>query len=1706
MKKFIAIVLFVLFIIGFAKAGNISTNNMSSIYNSCNSNESKDVYYYLDNGVNSLTRNPYDVFWNTLDSLISLNTFVELWRNGNVLTNCSDWNRVSNATVANDPNWVLAVQNYDGCTFNKPNYLKYSNPNKIDAQIHFNIKYHKVFAWAPHSTKNKFFYKDYWQNDWTCYPAWNTVSHYDSCPKVTVKYWVLNSHIWECLNYRIFWCGDGILNRPGGSTSYTNGTYVEECDPNDPTHAGRWNAWCSNTCKAVTQEAPTCSLSISSLQNSTYKVSWTVNWSFNPTQINIQPLWFSPNYKSVHTNVGSFNTVAPSGYYGPFSATMSVANTAGSNTCIIVYNIPQPELKVCWDGKVDRPNDNGVYEQCDNGPNFGNGCNNQCQLVTPNCNLTVNPVLWILWYPTAFTMTTNPWAITDFLNLWDTLAWWTPNIIYPTGWYVEYVYPKIWNYTVVYGAKNNYPGAVATWVTRPIVLCTGEVQIMSGCTITSTPHIIKLWEIAKISWQIWPDFNIPAFMVVNPALLGPWPHNIYYNTWEVFVWPNISHTWEYTFSINSHTIYGQAFSCTGVLKVLPSVSPGELGITKTLLNTGQFSSGDYVGFKIQLTNIGSWVFTNAYIRDLLPSSLKLISHTIQWISSPYKSGQWLSGWNWVFEYSWFNLQPWQSAIVYLTWQVRTEPSMFGGMVQTNWAFTSWAMASAPFLLKPTSPGELGITKTLLNTGQFSSGDYVGFKIQLTNIGSWVFTNAYIRDLLPLSLKLISHTIQWISLPYKSGQWLSGWNWVFEYSWFNLQPWQSAIVYLTWQVKGDASPYHTINWAFTSWAYDTAYFALKPQPAIQKYQRVGNIPFTTGNINIKAGDLITYKIDFANLWVGNAMWVRIVDRMPLCISYLSSRIMGVNKAKFAQTKDSSGRYIIEYSGFNLSPGQAWYVIITGQLVDSVACSAYTHFVNNSYIYFYNPMNVLVSSTTAHRTQKSIVVLTKDSDPDVHLLWDDKLFEITVKNQWPNKISEIVLQDIWPNPDCISYVAWTGTAGLVKDSTSLVWSYPSLDSGETLTLYISGHISDDLSCINPEYINKVHLKYTELWKNYTDQADYYFSVVWEEKALCDRITTGGIIIINDNYQWSRRFTCYSQNGVLADEIVLNCGNGVVKTGYNASSFTESCNYVYDPNAWVTWNTYNVRCYVDNHTRNECKTAVLLDPWYVGVCGNGTLDIGEECDLWTNVNLISNRIKIWNYLDLDHNYLAWIYGNWNYYCKECRIRKYSTNEFVYQPPQCLGVNWSISLMENELMPFWWRLWKRQEQFVTNYNCSNIDDDEIITYIDKNSMKCTFSVYDWNKHKQINDNPLHTFITDCYEKNNSVIFNYFEKAYKIDFTKVAGTYVFNTIVMFDGAVDTYWEYKLVLEKVDYNYCDPATKNWRAGRTYKWICEVDFALTRPYIMQISTFGISPVATSADFLKDFYDMKWEKLIKSTDIEETMSVDSATYGFDSEVVNQMNSFKNKYKSLAIAVDGNFKVRDNVRINDIFGNSTVKKVPNQMIFFVEWDGQLVLKKMTEYFPSVPFTVYIDWMDVLVEWSITTNGMIITTDKISFEDDGDKDYCEEGGQVVNGIFIAQWWFDSRSRTRNTSKNQERCPRGNLHVKWVLIGDDIDNLVNNRRSHLNDWFTVKSSSPSAIKRERKREIFEWAALLIEYNPTLWTQLPPWADSFTEILDVYRK
>jgi hypothetical protein len=61
-----------------------------------------------------------------------------------------------------------------------------------------------------------------------------------------------------------------------------------------------------------------------------------------------------------------------------------------------------------------------------------------------------------------------------------------------------------------------------------------------------------------------------------------------------------------------------------------------------------------------------------------------------------------------------------------------------------------------------------------------------------------------------------------------------------------------------------------------------------------------------------------------------------------------------------------------------------MIIEGKISNSSVCSTYDSFINNSYIYFYNPTTLLKSSVIAHKSQKSIVTLTKDSDPDEHPL--------------------------------------------------------------------------------------------------------------------------------------------------------------------------------------------------------------------------------------------------------------------------------------------------------------------------------------------------------------------------------------------------------------------------------------------------------------------------------------------------------------------------------------------------------------------------------------------------------------------------------------------------------------------------------------------------------------------------------------------------
>jgi hypothetical protein len=79
------------------------------------------------------------------------------------------------------------------------------------------------------------------------------------------------------------------------------------------------------------------------------------------------------------------------------------------------------------------------------------------------------------------------------------------------------------------------------------------------------------------------------------------------------------------------------------------------------------------------------------------------------------------------------------------------------------------------------------------------------------------------------------------------------------------------------------------------------------------------------------------------------------------------------------------------------------------------------------------------------------------------------------------------------------------------------------------------------------------------------------------------------------------------------------------------------------------------------------------------------------------------------------------------------------------------------------------------------------------------------------------------------------------------------------------------------------------------------------------------------------------------------------------------------------------------------------------------------------------------------------------------------------------------------------------------VLVGNNLQTVVNSRRSHLEHWFTFNRNNATIgqndprVQAERREEIYKGASVYIEQNPSLWRSMPPEADSLLRTLNVAR-
>jgi len=75
-----------------------------------------------------------------------------------------------------------------------------------------------------------------------------------------------------------------------------------------------------------------------------------------------------------------------------------------------------------------------------------------------------------------------------------------------------------------------------------------------------------------------------------------------------------------------------------------------------------------------------------------------------------------------------------------------------------------------------------------------------------------------------------------------------------------------------------------------------------------------------NVLYRSGDLVSFKIDFANVGSATVNNALLTDYLPKGLTYVSSQLYGVNPPYNFTTGIFQGHEFVKYTGFTLTPGQ------------------------------------------------------------------------------------------------------------------------------------------------------------------------------------------------------------------------------------------------------------------------------------------------------------------------------------------------------------------------------------------------------------------------------------------------------------------------------------------------------------------------------------------------------------------------------------------------------------------------------------------------------------------------------------------------------------------------------------------------------------------------------------------------------------------
>jgi hypothetical protein len=825
--------------------------------------------------------------------------------------------------------------------------------------------------------------------------------------------------------------------------------------------------------------------------------------------------------------------------------------------------------------------------------------------------------------------------------------------------------------------------------------------------------------------------------------------------------------------------------------------------------------------------------------------------------------------------------------------------------------------------------------------------------------------------------------------------------------------------------------------------------------------------------------ITYKITFGNNG-DESVFVVLKDYLPKWVRFLSGTLVvwsqssawdisdwNLNMVYKWDTINIDGIKINTYTGVLLKPNQSWVLTIEWEILKP---NSENESRTNFACIFDDKWNKIDCDDAKHNIEEKEIKCEKLEIPAWEL--DNSWWTKEVKCTASDKADLITI-------DCWEWAIWDRY--ITKANTDVVsgkCSYPSWAKTYSVRCEVKNGGNPSNSC------------------NWSVTVKWWPSCfpAWTQVAMADGLTKN------------------IEDIEVGDEVLsYNTDTNTNETNVVVKKFIHENNVHEMYELTINWEVLKVTNVHPFYVRKSASSKAYswveaqdLKVWDILLMVDGSLVTIEK------INHYSNQETVYNLeVEGNHDYFVdrWYLVHNKWWCvTNCDPTPYCNHHpedavCQFANPQCFNVNnWNVSVELWEYLPIYINLYKDDgESPDYNYMVYKPDDyplweDNISGMIGKeckdgdvalNSIMCKYII---KNEKTI---PVYSDVHPCLDGGSSVDANpliiawaawqgnnyrrhmqtYLEDG--TPYTYSPQVYMINTNTIREIVGDRLWEYQYQVEIVDFAQCmdgKRVSKKEVSGPAGP-VCQNNFVLTEPYTVQKTPAW--NLTASIDTLFKFKDVNGNNpFSKHLD-----AIATSNYEPNNKVDDAMEAFIKKYEKLAVSIDN---------------TTALKKVPGKNIYFVKWD--IHPSKITTLNKPVTF-IQTEW-NTIIDWDVDYNVMVLTKWDIIFQADCTKNLN------VKWIFYAAWNLkrEGDKKKNNSTNNNRWCDKWWLHVKWVLIWNNFKSLMENSRSHLENWFHANN--------DKRKEIMDWASVLIEYSPSIFTKstMPPGAEDFTTALSIYKQ